>query len=66
VTISPNTAGDLRLRQAIALNHDDTSATLAFTPCLVKLLDDVHCQMVSAMLKEVGSEWEIRVAQPDL
>lgn len=66
MTISPNETGDQLLRQAITLNREDTAATLNFTPCLVKLLDDIHCQMLSKMLREVGSDWEIRIAQPDL
>lgn len=66
MTYSPNGTSDQLLRQAIALYRDDISATLNFTPCLVKLLDDEHCRMLSKMLFEVGSGWEIRVAQPDL
>ena len=64
--ISPNVTGDQLLREAIALHRDDISATVSFTPCLIKLLDNTYCGMVSEMLNEVGLEWEIRVAQPDL
>jgi hypothetical protein len=65
MSILPN-SGDPRLLQAIALNRDDTSVTLTFTPCLIKLIDDIQCGALSEMLSEIGSEWEIRAAQPDL
>lgn len=66
MTNSPNGTGDQLLRQAITLYRDDTSATLNFTPCLIKLLDGEHCRTLSEMLFKVGSDWEIRIAQPDL
>jgi hypothetical protein len=66
VTSSPSITDDPLLQQAIALHRDDTSVTLNFTPCLVRLLDNSHCQMVSESLRALGSDWEIRAAQPDL
>lgn len=57
---------DEALRRAIQLHNDDTWATLNFSPCLVRLLDDEHCRMISDILRDVGSAWEVRTAQPDL
>ena len=57
---------DPLLQRALALHHDDVWATLDFTPCLVRMLDAMHCRMITESLHDLGSVWEIRTAQPDL
>ena len=54
------------MERAVALNRDNTSATLPFRPPLLPLLDRLHCSSWETELRTSASAWEVKQATPDL